>query len=151
MNSGTGQEVAVGEEGELLIRGYMITQGYYRKPEETAEAIDGDGWHAYRRHGWCFAPTGTFASSGRFKDQLRVGGENVSPAEVEAFLMAHEAIDQVAVVGYPDARLGEVAVAFVVAASGQTVASEETAAYCKGRIASFKEPAPRAVCGRIFP
>ena len=139
MGSGTGQEVAVGEEGELLIRGYMITQGYYKKPEETAEAIDGDGW-LHTGDTVVLRADGHIRFVGRFKDQLRVGGENVSPAEVEAFLMAHEAIDQVAVVGYPDARLGEVAVAFVVAASGQTVTSEETAAYCKGRIASFKSP-----------
>ena len=64
----------------------------------------------------------------------------MAPAEVEAFLMAHEAIDQVAVVGYPDARLGEVAVAFVVPAAGATVTSADVAAFCKGRIASFKAP-----------
>ncbi len=135
----TGQEIAVGEEGELLIRGYMITQGYYRKPEETAEAIDGDGW-LHTGDTVVLRADGHIRFVGRFKDQLRVGGENVSPAEVEAFLMAHEAIDQVAVVGYPDARLNEVVVAFVVAAPGMTVTSEEIAAYCKGRIASFKSP-----------
>ena len=139
VDSETGQEVAVGEEGELLIRGYMITQGYYRKPEETAEAIDGDGW-LHTGDTVVLRADGHIRFVGRYKDQLRVGGENVSPAEVEAFLMAHEAIDQVAVVGYPDARLGEVAVAFVVPGPGLTVTSEEIAAYCKGRIASFKSP-----------
>ena len=139
VDSETGREVAVGEEGELLIRGYMITQGYYEKPEETAEAIDSDGW-LHTGDTVVLRTDGHIRFVGRFKDQLRVGGENVSPAEVEAFLMAHEAIDQVAVVGYPDARLGEVAVAFVVTAPGQTVTSEEIAAYCKGRIASFKSP-----------
>ncbi|MDD9991324.1 MAG: AMP-binding protein [Rhodospirillales bacterium] len=139
VDSETSQEVAVGEEGELLIRGYMITQGYYRKPEETAEAIDGDGW-LHTGDTVVLRADGHIRFVGRYKDQLRVGGENVSPAEVEAFLMAHEAIDQVAVVGYPDARLNEVAVAFVVPGPGLTVTSEEIAAYCKGRIASFKSP-----------
>ena len=135
----SGREVAVGEEGELLIRGYMITRGYYRKPEETAEAIDGDGW-LHTGDTALLRTDGHIRFVGRFKDRLRVGGENVSPAEVEAFLMAHEAIDQVAVVGYPDLRLGEVAVAFVVTAPGVTVSGDEVAACCKGRIASFKIP-----------
>ena len=135
----TGREVAAGEEGELLIRGYMITQGYYRKPEETAEAIDADGW-LHTGDTVVLRADGHIRFVGRFKDQLKVGGENVAPAEVEAFLMAHEAIDQVAVVGYPDSRLGEVAVAFVVTAPGKSVAGDEIAGYCKGRIASFKVP-----------
>ena len=135
----TGREVAIGEEGELLIRGYMITQGYYRKPEETAEAIDADGW-LHTGDSVVLRADGHIRFVGRFKDQLKVGGENVAPAEVEAFLMAHEAIDQVAVVGYPDPRLGEVAAAFVVTAPGKSVAGDEIAGYCKGRIASFKSP-----------
>ena len=134
-----GREVAAGEEGELLIRGYMITQGYYKKPEETAEAIDTDGW-LHTGDTALLRADGHIRFVGRFKDQLKVGGENVSPAEVEAFLMAHEAIDQVAVVGYPDPRLAEVVVAFVVPAPGKAVTSDEIAAYCKGRIASFKIP-----------
>ena len=139
MDRETGREVAAGAEGELLIRGYMITQGYYRKPEETAEAIDADGW-LHTGDTVVLRADGHIRFVGRFKDQLKVGGENVAPAEVEAFLMAHEAIDQVAVVGYPDSRLGEVAVAFVVTAPGKSVAGDEIAGYCKGRIASFKVP-----------
>ena len=135
----SGREAAAGEEGELLIRGYMITQGYYRKPEETAAAIDGDGW-LHTGDTCVLRADGHIRFVGRFKDQLRVGGENVSPAEVEAFLMAHEAIDRVAVVGYPDPRLGEVAVAFVVTGPGGAVSGEQIAAWCKGRIASFKIP-----------
>lgn len=135
----SGHEVAVGEEGELLIRGYMITQGYYEKPEETAEAIDADGW-LHTGDTVVLRADGHIRFVGRFKDQLRVGGENVSPAEVEAFLMAHEAVDQVAVVGFPDSRLGEVAVAFVVPVACRTVTSAGIAAFCKGRIASFKIP-----------
>ena len=135
----SGRTVEDGEEGELLIRGYMITRGYYKKPEETAEAIDPDGW-LHTGDTAVLRADGHIRFIGRFKDQLRVGGENVSPAEVEAFLMAHEAVDQVAVVGYPDPRLGEVAVAFVVTAPGKAVSGDELAACCKGRIASFKIP-----------
>ena len=135
----SGREAAVGEEGELLIRGYMITQGYYNKPVETAETIDGDGW-LHTGDTCVLRADGHIRFVGRYKDQLKVGGENVSPAEVEAFLMAHEAIDQVAVVGHPDARLAEVAVAFVVAVPGRSVSGAAIAAWCKGRIASFKIP-----------
>ena len=145
----TGREVAAGEEGELLIRGYMITQGYYRKPEETAEAIDGDGW-LHTGDTALLRADGHIRFVGRYKDQLKVGGENVAPAEVEAYLMAHEAIDQVAVVGYPDPRLAEVAVAFVVTAPGRSVSSAEIAAYCKGRIAGFKIPR-HVLCVDAFP
>ena len=145
----TGREVAAGEEGELLIRGYMITQGYYRKPEETAEAIDGDGW-LHTGDTALLRADGHIRFVGRYKDQLKVGGENVAPAEVEAYLMAHEAIDQVAVVGYPDPRLAEVAVAFVVTAPGRSVSSAEIAAYCKGRIAGFKTPR-HVLCVDAFP
>ncbi len=135
----TGREREPGEEGELLIRGYMITQGYYKKPEATAAAIDGDGW-LHTGDTALLRADGHIRFVGRYKDQLKVGGENVSPAEVEAFLMAHPAIDQVANVGYPDPRLAEVAVAFVVPADGRTISTVELAAFCKGRIASFKIP-----------
>ena len=135
----TGREVETGAPGELLIRGYMITQGYYKKPEETAEAIDSDGW-LHTGDTVVLRADGHIRFVGRYKDQLKVGGENVSPAEVEAFLMAHETIDQVAVVGYPDPRLNEVAVAFVVATPGRSISGAAITAYCKGRIASFKIP-----------
>ncbi len=135
----TGAEKAPGEEGELLIRGYMITPGYYKDPDATARAIDADGWLRTGDTALLRAD-GHIRFVGRYKDQLKVGGENVAPAEVEAFLATHAAIEQVAVVGYPDPRLAEVAVAFVVPAAGSAVSSEEVAAFCKGRIASFKTP-----------
>ena len=135
----TGRERKPGEEGELLIRGYMITRGYYKKPEATEAAIDGDGW-LHTGDTALLRADGHTRFVGRYKDQLKVGGENVSPAEVEAFLMAHPAIDQVAVVGYPDPRLAEVAVAFVVAAPGRAISTADLAGFCKGRIASFKIP-----------
>jgi acyl-CoA synthetase (AMP-forming)/AMP-acid ligase II len=77
---------------------------------------------------------------GRYKDMLKIGGENVDPMEVEAFLMSHPAIDVAAVVGLPDARLSEVAVAFVQLAPGCTLAEREVIEHCRGRVASFKIP-----------
>lgn len=135
----TGRERAPGEEGALLIRGYMITRGYYHDREATEAAIDGDGW-LHTGDTALLRPDGHIRFVGRYKDQLKVGGENVSPAEVEAFLMAHPAIDQVAVVGYPDPRLAEVAVAFVVTTPGAVITATEVAGFCKNRIASFKIP-----------
>ena len=77
---------------------------------------------------------------GRYKDMLKIGGENVDPLEVESFLLSHPAINAVAVVGFPDARLSEVAVAFVRLKPGQNVTEQEVAEYCRGKIASYKIP-----------
>jgi acyl-CoA synthetase (AMP-forming)/AMP-acid ligase II len=77
---------------------------------------------------------------GRYKDMLKVGGENVDPVEVEAYLLRHPAVREAAVVGYPDARLTEVPVAFVIGRDGAAVTADELIAACRGRIASFKIP-----------
>jgi fatty-acyl-CoA synthase len=87
-----------------------------------------------------FRADGHLRFIGRYKDMLKIGGENVDPMEVEAYLMAQPAVDVAAVVGYPDARLGEVAVAFVRCRPGQAVTEDEVLARCRGRIASFKIP-----------
>ncbi len=85
-------------------------------------------------------PDGHMRFLGRYKDMLKIGGENVDPMEVEAFLMSHPAIDVAAVVGLPDARLSEVAVAFVQLAPGCTLVEREVIEHCRGRVASFKIP-----------
>jgi fatty-acyl-CoA synthase len=77
---------------------------------------------------------------GRYKDMLKIGGENVDPMEVEAYLMGHPAVNLAAVVSYPDARLSEVAVAFVRCEAGQALSEDAVLAHCRGRIASFKIP-----------
>jgi len=77
---------------------------------------------------------------GRYKDMLKIGGENVDPMEVEAFLVTHPAIQACSVVGLPDARLAEVAVAFVQVAPGHTLSEQEVVEHCRGRVASFKIP-----------
>jgi fatty-acyl-CoA synthase len=135
----TGADQPVSVPGEILVRGFIVTRGYYKRPEETARAIDEDGWFHTGDMG-LMRPDGHMRFLGRYKDMLKIGGENVDPMEVEAFLMHHPAIDVAAVVGLPDARLSEVAVAFVQLAPGGTLAEREVIEYCRGRVASFKIP-----------
>ena len=135
----TGADQPVSVPGEILVRGYMVTQGYYKRPEETARAIDEGGWFHTGDMG-LLRPDGHMRFLGRYKDILKIGGENVDPMEVEAFLMSHPAIDVAAVVGLPDARLSEVAVAFVQLAPGCTLVEREVIEHCRGRVASFKIP-----------
>lgn len=134
-----GREVERGVTGELLVRGHGVMRGYLDDPEATAAAIDARG----------FLHTGDLATMdergyvrivGRSKDMLIVGGFNVYPAEVESALLAHEAIGQVAVVGVPDARMGEVAVACVVPAPGAAIDPAAIVAWARERLANFKAP-----------
>jgi fatty-acyl-CoA synthase len=135
----TGREQPVGEPGEILVRGYMVMQGYYRRPQETAKAIDPDGWMHSGDMG-LIRPDGHLRFMGRYKDILKIGGENVDPLEVEVYLMSHPAINMAAVVGFPDARLGEVPVAFIRLEPGQKATEPEVAECCRGKIASYKIP-----------
>jgi fatty-acyl-CoA synthase len=135
----SGRDRPVGTPGEILVRGYTLMLGYYDKPEATAAAIDADGWLHTGDMG-LFRPDGHLRFVGRYKDMLKIGGENVDPMEVEAYLMGHPAVSVAAVVGYPDERLSEVAVAFVRRAPGQALTEAQVLAHCRGRIASFKIP-----------
>jgi fatty-acyl-CoA synthase len=139
----TGKDQPVAVPGEILVRGYMVTRGYYNKPEETARAIDAEGWFHTGDMG-LIRPDGHMRFLGRYKDMLKIGGENVDPMEVEAFLTSHPAIAAAAVVGLPDARLAEVPVAFVLLAPGATLSERDVIEHCRGRVASFK--IPRHVC-----
>lgn len=135
----TGAVLDVNEPGGLFARGYTIMDGYWDKPDATAAVLSDDGWldtgdMAYVRG------DGHLVFVGRHKDMLKVGGENVSPAEVEGYLLASGGLTEIAVVGYPDPRLVEVPVAFAVRAEGATVSAEELIERCRGRIASFKIP-----------
>jgi fatty-acyl-CoA synthase len=125
--------------GEILVKSYMTMRGYYGKPAETAQALDRDGWVHTGDMGVIRAD-GHLRFMGRYKDMLKIGGENVDPMEVEAFLMSHAAINLAAVVSFPDPRLSEVGVAFVKCEPGSTVTDADVLAHCKGRIASFKIP-----------
>jgi fatty-acyl-CoA synthase len=128
-----------GEPGEILVRSYMLMQGYYQQSEETARTIDTDGWLQTGDMG-ILRTDGHLRFVGRYKDMLKIGGENVDPMEVEAYLMGHPAINLAAVVAYPDARLSEVGVAFVRLEPGQALTEEQVLDYCRGKIASFKIP-----------
>ena len=139
MDPTTGCDQPVGAPGEILVRGYTVMQGYYRKPEETAKAVDSEGWLHSGDMG-LMRPDGHLRFMGRYKDMLKIGGENVDPLEVEAYLASHPAINAAAVVGAPDARLSEVAVAFVRLEPGQKLTEPEVITYCRGRIASYKVP-----------
>ena len=135
----TGRDQPTEVPGEILARGYTLMRGYYEKPEATAAAIDADGWLHTGDMGLLRAD-GHLRFMGRYKDMLKIGGENVDPMEVEAFLMTHPAVNLVAVVSFPDARLSEVGVAFVRAEPGQALTEDDVLAHCRGRIASFKIP-----------
>jgi len=135
----SGKDQPVSTPGEILVRGYTLMLGYYNKPEATAAALDADGWLHTGDMG-LFRPDGYLRFMGRYKDMLKIGGENVDPMEVEAYLMTHPAISVAAVVSYPDARLSEVGVAFVRRAPGHPLTEEDVLAHCRGRIASFKIP-----------
>jgi len=135
----TGLNVATGTQGEILVRAYGIMLGYYDKPEATAEAIDKDGWLHTGDAGY-MRDDGHIRFVGRYKDMLKVGGENVSPAEVESVLLQVPGVAQVAVVGCADPRLQEVAAAFVVLSPGASVTLEIVDSFCRGKIASYKIP-----------
>jgi fatty-acyl-CoA synthase len=136
----TGSDLPNGMVGEIVCRGYNVMRGYFRDPKATAASIDQDGWFHSGDRGM-FREDGYLQFLGRYKEMLKVGGENVSPAAVEQELLRLvPSVDQVAVVGFPDARLVEVPVAYVVSKSGTTCTLEEVQARCNGQIASFKIP-----------
>jgi fatty-acyl-CoA synthase len=125
--------------GELLFRGVTAFAGYFRDPKTTAEVVDDEGWvrtgDLVRRE-----KDGTFTFVSRLKDMLKVGGENVSAAEIEGYLITHPGVAVATVVGAPDARYGEVPAAFVRRAEGSDVGEEDLIRYCIGQIATFKVP-----------
>ena len=135
----TGEQLPDGVPGELRVKSYALMKGYYKKPKETAESYDADGWFCTgdmaERHA-----DGYIRFLGRFKDMLKVGGENVDPMEVEGLLLEHPAVQQVAVVGLPDRRLSEVPVAFVERKPNAVIEADDILAYCRGKVASFKIP-----------
>lgn len=132
-----GHDLGTGERGEVLVRGPTRFGGYYRDPEKTAQVIDRDGWFHSGDIGSIEAD-GQVMFHGRFKDMLKVGGENVAAAEVEAVLAQHPAVRLAQVVGIPDERLIEVPAAFIEGDRAAT--AEELMAFVRERIAPFKVP-----------
>jgi acyl-CoA synthetase (AMP-forming)/AMP-acid ligase II len=137
-----GAGAPAGQPGEVLVRGANVTRGYWRDPEATKAAIDTGGWLHTGDIG-SLDPGGNLKIIDRLKDLFIVGGFNVSPAEVEQVMARHPDISEVAVVGIPDPRLGEVARAFVKPKPGVMPAADEIIAWCRERLANFK--APRSV------
>jgi HIP---CoA ligase len=132
-----GVEVSIADDGEVLVRGYGVMQGYLDEPEATAQAIDSDGWLHTGDLGK-FDSAGRLRIGGRKKDMFIVGGFNAYPAEIEGFMLEHPAVAQVAVVGVPDERLGQVGKAYVVPKT--QVSEEDLIAWCRQRMAGFKAP-----------
>lgn len=134
----SGEERPIGEQGEVLVRGFSLFDGYYKDTEKTTAVLDADGWYHSGDIG-SLDESGHIMFHGRFKDMLKVGGENVAAAEVEAVLATHPAVKLAQVVGIPDERLAEVPAAFVEG-DPEGASAEDLIAYVRERLASFKVP-----------
>lgn len=136
---GTSEEQDKGLTGELLTRGYHVMKGYYKNPEATAEAIDQDGW----LHTGDLAlqhENGYLEITGRMKDMIIRGGENIYPREIEEFLYQHPAVLDVQVVGVPDEKYGEELLASIILKETEKITAEDIRTYCRGNIARHKIP-----------
>ncbi len=134
-----GREVARGAAGEIVVRGYNVMRGYLDDPAATAEAIDADGWLHTGDVGVMDA-RGYLRITDRLKDMFITGGFNCYPAEIESTLLGCPLVAQVAVIGIPDERLGEVAMAFVIAKAGTGATADAIIAWCRDNMANYKVP-----------
>lgn len=152
----TGQTLGDGKQGELCTRGHVVMLGYYKNPEATSAAIDKDGW----LHTGDLAtrePNGYYRITGRIKELIIRGGENVYPREVEEYLFTHPDIEQATVVGIPDPRLGEEICTWIILREGASLSEDDVRTFCKGQLAHFKVPRyvrfveafPQTVTGKI--
>lgn len=152
----SGASLAVGEVGELVIRGPQVMSGYWEQPEETAATLRG-GW-LHTGDLATMSDDGYFTIVDRAKDLVIVGGINVYPREVEEVLLAHPAVSEAAVIGVPEERHGELPYAFVVLAPGVSATAEELLAHCRANLARFKVPAtiefrdelPKTMIGKVL-
>ncbi|MBW2185623.1 MAG: AMP-binding protein [Deltaproteobacteria bacterium] len=135
----TGETLAAGKQGELCCRGYLVMKGYYNLPEATALAVDSDQWlhtgdlAVMDENGYC-------KITGRIKNMIIRGGENIYPREIEEFLYTHPAVSDIQVYGVPDRKFGEQAMAAIKVKEGATLTEEDVKKFCKGRIANYKIP-----------
>lgn len=135
----TGDILPPGVQGELCTRGYLVMKGYYNMPEETGKAIDHEGW----LHTGDLATVdeeGYYRITGRLKDMIIRGGENIYPREVEEFLYTHPKVLDVQIVGVPDAKYGEQVLACIRVKPNETLSEDEVRDYCEGKIAHYKIP-----------
>lgn len=135
----TNETLPPGKQGELCTRGYLVMKGYYKMPEETAKAIDSEGWlHTgdlaiMDEHGYC-------KITGRIKNMIIRGGENIYPREIEEFLYTHPKVSDIQVYGVPDKKYGEQVMAAIILKKGMSMSEEEVRSFCKDRIANYKIP-----------
>lgn len=135
----TGKDLPPGETGEIVARGYNIMKGYYKMPEATAQAVDEDGWLHTGDLG-TLDKDGYFNITGRLKDMIIRGGENIYPREIEEFIYTHPAVRDVQVIGVPDLRYGEEVLACVVLKDDEQVTEEEMIQFVKDGLSRFKAP-----------
>jgi fatty-acyl-CoA synthase len=135
----TGAVLPPGKQGELCTRGYLVMKGYYKMPEETEKVIDKDGWlhtgdlAVMDENGYC-------KITGRMKNMIIRGGENIYPREIEEFLYTHPKISDVQVYGVPDRKYGEQVMAAVKLKQGVALTGDEVKEFCRGKIANYKVP-----------
>jgi acyl-CoA synthetase (AMP-forming)/AMP-acid ligase II len=134
-----GSEVPRGEPGEIWVRGYNVMKGYFENPEATAETITADGWMKTGDVG-VMDENGYIDITDRIKDMYICGGFNVYPAEIENGISGIEGVAQVAVVGVPDERMGEVGKVFVVKVAGSQLSADDVIAWCKNNLSNYKVP-----------
>ena len=136
---GTDTEQEIGVPGELLTRGYLVMKGYYNNPEATREAIDKEGW-LHTGDLAVLHKNGYIEITGRMKDMIIRGGENIYPREIEEFLYQHPDILDVQVIGVPDEKYGEQVMAWIILKDNKQITSEEIKDYCNGKISRHKIP-----------
>ncbi len=139
LNPETGLECAVGEQGEICCRGYLVMKGYYNNPAATAEAIDADGWLHSGDLG-IKDEEGYYRITGRIKDMIIRGGENIYPREIEEFLYHLEGVKDIQVAAIPSKKYGEEVGAFIILKEGATLTVDEVKDFCRGKIARHKIP-----------
>jgi fatty-acyl-CoA synthase len=151
-----GQTLKCGQQGEIVSRGYLVMKGYWNDPKRTSEAIDEQGWMhtgdlgVIDENGYC-------QITGRSKDMIIRGGENVYPREIEEYLYKNASVADVQVFGVPDAKLGEKICAWIVLKPGEQISSDDIVSFCHGQIAYYKIPKyikfvdefPMTVTGKI--
>ncbi len=153
----TGEEMPVGETGEFVARGYNIMKGYYKMPKATASTIDKDGW-LHTGDLACKTPEGNYRITGRLKDMIIRGGENIYPKEIEEFIYTHEKVKDVQVIGVPDESLGEEIMACIILKDGEEMTADEMRTYIRDHMAKHKVPKyidfvssfPMNVAGKIL-
>jgi len=139
VSRGTGETIAIGQQGEICARGYAVMKGYDGDPDGTAQVVWPDGWLHTGDLG-IMREDGCLHLTGRSRDVIVRGGENIYPREVEEFLYTHPKVGEVQVVGIPNERLGEIVVAWVRMRPGMTATEDEIRKWCQGQIAYYKIP-----------